>query len=171
MRHKCLRALLRMIYFASPDLLKNVLKNQPVSSHLAAMMSSNDLKVVVGALQMADILMQKLPEVFGVYFRREGVMHQVKKLASADSMTSPTPKDIPPTNSYSIFATQPGPSTRECLLSPTSQPGPQTTRQNPANFGSNLLLPSHPHGGAETWRDEIEGATRGHNTRSTSPQL
>lgn len=64
-----------MIYYASPELLTNVLKNQPVSSHLAAMMSSTDLKVVVGALQMADILMQKLPDVFGVFFRRQGTFY------------------------------------------------------------------------------------------------
>ena len=36
------------------------------------MMASSDVKVVVGAIQMAEILMQKLPEVFSVFFRREG---------------------------------------------------------------------------------------------------
>lgn len=36
------------------------------------MLSSQDLKIVVGALQMAEILMQKLPDIFSVYFRREG---------------------------------------------------------------------------------------------------
>jgi len=36
------------------------------------MLSSLDLKIVVGSLQMAEILMQKLPDVFSVYFRREG---------------------------------------------------------------------------------------------------
>ncbi|PNF34561.1 E3 ubiquitin-protein ligase TRIP12 [Cryptotermes secundus] len=83
-RCKCLRALLRMVYYASADLLKEVLKNQVVSSHIAGMMASQDLRIVVGALQMAEILMQKLPEVFGVHFRREGVMHQIKKLADPD---------------------------------------------------------------------------------------
>jgi E3 ubiquitin-protein ligase TRIP12 len=51
---------------------QEVLKNQVVSSHIAGMMASQDLRIVVGALQMAEILMQKLPEVFGVHFRREG---------------------------------------------------------------------------------------------------
>lgn len=36
------------------------------------MLASQDLRVVVAALQMAEILMQKLPNIFGVYFRREG---------------------------------------------------------------------------------------------------
>lgn len=43
-----------------------------VCSHIASMLSSQDLKIVVGSLQMAEILMQKLPDVFSVYFRREG---------------------------------------------------------------------------------------------------
>lgn len=80
-RHKCLRALLRMLYYASPDLLRDVLKSQSVSSHLAGMLSSQDLKSVVGATQMAHILMQKLPDLFGARFRREGVVDVLRQLA------------------------------------------------------------------------------------------
>lgn len=93
-RYKCLRALLRMVYFANADLLRDVLKNQLVSSHIAGMMASNDLRIVVGALQMAEILMTKLPEVFGTHFRREGVMHQINLLAdpSVPICSAPSPK-------------------------------------------------------------------------------
>ncbi|XP_055539751.1 E3 ubiquitin-protein ligase TRIP12 [Wyeomyia smithii] len=93
-RYKCLRALLRMVYFANGDLLRDVLKNQLVSSHIAGMMASNDLRIVVGALQMAEILMQKLPEVFGMHFRREGVMHQINQLTdpSIPICAAPSPK-------------------------------------------------------------------------------
>ena len=38
------------------------------------MMASQDLKVVVGAMQMAHILMNKLPDVFSIFFRREGTI-------------------------------------------------------------------------------------------------
>ncbi|NWS26519.1 TRIPC ligase, partial [Polioptila caerulea] len=97
-RHKCLRAILRIIYFADAELLKDVLKNHAVSSHIASMVSSQDLKIVVGALQMAEILMQKLPDIFSVYFRREdvfflkGVMHQVKNLAESEALLTSPPK-------------------------------------------------------------------------------
>lgn len=96
-RYKCLRALLRMVYFANSDLLRDVLKNQLVSSHIAGMMASNDLRIVVGALQMAEILMQKLPEVFGIHFRREGVMHQINQLADplVPICSAPSPKANP----------------------------------------------------------------------------
>ncbi len=38
---------------------------------------------------MCDILMEKMPGVFAVYFNREGVMHQIDKLieASAGELT------------------------------------------------------------------------------------
>ncbi|XP_016096854.1 E3 ubiquitin-protein ligase TRIP12 [Sinocyclocheilus grahami] len=91
-RHKCLRAILRIIYFADAELLKDVLRNHAVSSHIASMLSSQDLKIVVGSLQMAEILMQKLPDVFSVYFRREGVMHQVKNLSESEVFLISPPK-------------------------------------------------------------------------------
>lgn len=50
-----------------------MLKKEMVSSHIAAMLASHDLRIVVGAIQMASILMQKLPDVFGVRFMREGL--------------------------------------------------------------------------------------------------
>lgn len=55
----------------SPDFYEHGIPRS-VCSHIAGMMASPDLRVVVGAFQMADILMQKLPDIFGVYFRREG---------------------------------------------------------------------------------------------------
>lgn len=87
-RHKCLRGLLRIIYYSPPDLLRCVLKNQAVSRHIAAMLASPDLRIVVGAIQMANILMEKMPDVFCVYFRREGVLHQIKKLTVADPLAA-----------------------------------------------------------------------------------
>ncbi|XP_036409821.1 E3 ubiquitin-protein ligase TRIP12-like isoform X2 [Megalops cyprinoides] len=91
-RHKCLRAILRIIYFSDAQLLRDVLKNHAVSSHIASMLSSQDLRIVVGALQMAEILMQKLADVFSIYFRREGVMHQVKNLAESETFLTSPPK-------------------------------------------------------------------------------
>lgn len=52
--------------------VQEVLKNQVVSSHIAGMLASHDLRIVVGALQMANILMQKLSDIFTIRFMREG---------------------------------------------------------------------------------------------------
>uniref|UniRef100_A0AAX7TSL2 E3 ubiquitin-protein ligase n=1 Tax=Astatotilapia calliptera TaxID=8154 RepID=A0AAX7TSL2_ASTCA len=91
-RHKCLRAILRIIYFADAELLKDVLL-------------APDLKIVVGSLQMAEILMQKLPDVFSVYFRREGVMHQVKNLAESESFLVTSPPKACPSGTASLCTT------------------------------------------------------------------
>uniref|UniRef100_A0A8C5HXD4 E3 ubiquitin-protein ligase n=1 Tax=Gouania willdenowi TaxID=441366 RepID=A0A8C5HXD4_GOUWI len=104
-RHKCLRAILRIIFFADAELLKDVLRNHAVSSHIASMLSSQDLKIVVGSLQMAEILMQKLPDVFSVYFRREGVMHQVKNLAESESFLVTSPPKACPSGTASLCTT------------------------------------------------------------------
>ncbi|EDS32791.1 voltage-gated potassium channel [Culex quinquefasciatus] len=53
-RYKCLRVLLRKVYFAyGAFLLRDVLKNQLVSSRISGMMASNDLSIVIGPLQMS----------------------------------------------------------------------------------------------------------------------
>lgn len=83
-RYNCLRAMLRMIYFAPPDVLELVLKSQLLSRNIAAMLASSDIKVLTSTLQMAQLLIQKLPEVFGVHFIREGVMHEIRTLAKID---------------------------------------------------------------------------------------
>ena len=63
-----------------------------VSSHLATMLKAQDYRVVVGAIQMAEILMQKLPDIFNIYFHREGVMYQLKVLKDHPLKALATPK-------------------------------------------------------------------------------
>ncbi|XP_035207810.1 E3 ubiquitin-protein ligase TRIP12-like isoform X3 [Stegodyphus dumicola] len=135
-RHKCLRALLRMIYFAPPDLLQQVLKSQTVASHVAAMLASQDLRVVVAALQMAEILMQKLPSTFGVYFRREGVMHQVRWLTkldiSSDSPCQSKESSNAATDSVPSFSSLP-------TLIPISQAGISACDSSHSSFSPSIL--------------------------------
>ena len=62
------------------------------NSHLATMLKAQDYRVVVGAIQMAEILMQKLPDIFNVYFHREGVIYQLKVLKDHPLKALATPK-------------------------------------------------------------------------------
>lgn len=66
-----------------------VLMQQVISSHIAGMMASSDLRIVVGSLQLGEILMQRLPEEMGAQFRREGVLHQVAQLAERPPPANP----------------------------------------------------------------------------------
>ncbi|KAL0895540.1 hypothetical protein ABMA27_011643 [Loxostege sticticalis] len=96
-RSQALKAILRCVYYADAPLLRQVLKMQVISSHIAGMMASSDLRIVVGSLQLAEILMQRLPEEMAVQFRREGVLHQVAQLA-AHSHTPRQPELKSPSN-------------------------------------------------------------------------
>ncbi|CAK1548387.1 unnamed protein product [Leptosia nina] len=89
-RSQALKAILRCVYYADAQLLRQVLKTQVISSHIAGMMASSDLRIVVGSLQLAEILMQRLPEEMGAQFRREGVLHQVAQLAQKAPTPQPT---------------------------------------------------------------------------------
>ena len=44
------------------------------------MLKSQDYRIVVGAIQMAVILIDKMPNIFIEYFHREGVMHAMENL-------------------------------------------------------------------------------------------
>lgn len=141
-RYKCLRALLRMVYFASAELLRDVLKNQILSSHLAGMMASNDLRIVVGALQMSEILMQKLPDIFGIHFRRDGVMHQINMLADPAlpicAQASPKPKETP-----SPAAAAPPPSVSAPASASALQAHAHAFSFDPANLDKTAFGSSH----------------------------
>lgn len=71
-----------MIYYAPAELLQVILKKHPISSIIGGMLQSHDIRTLVNALQLAEILMQKLPDIFHISFRREGVMHKARSLAS-----------------------------------------------------------------------------------------
>lgn len=114
-RYKCLRALLRMVYYASPELLSEVLKYQLVSSHIAGMLGSNDLRIVVGALQMAEILMQKLPDIFGTHFRREGVIYQITQLTDPNHPICSNPSPKPLATNMSASGSQSAPASASSL--------------------------------------------------------
>merc|ERR1719308_24543 len=83
-RHAALQAMLRMVVHTEADLLIEVLNPGFLSSQVAAMLSSQDLKIIVSALQLSEMLLTKLPDQFSVHFRREGVLHQVQKLTDPD---------------------------------------------------------------------------------------
>ncbi|CAF0743765.1 unnamed protein product [Brachionus calyciflorus] len=101
-KHKSLRTLLRMIFFACPlndksdsnnnteeNLLSKLLRDLPISSHIASMLASQDSKIIVAGLQIADLLIQNLPDVFSIYFYREGVIYQIDKLIETGEKEEP----------------------------------------------------------------------------------
>lgn len=54
-----------------------------MSSFVAGLLNSGDGAIVAAALQLAQLLMAKLPDVFRVHFVKEGVVHAIDKLAAS----------------------------------------------------------------------------------------
>ncbi|XP_037089521.1 E3 ubiquitin-protein ligase TRIP12-like [Pollicipes pollicipes] len=75
----------RAVRRADPaDGLKEIIEMQEMSVHLAGLLSSTDVKMVVAGVQLSETLMQKLPDLCRVHYKREGVVHHMTCLAAGD---------------------------------------------------------------------------------------
>ncbi|XAR72704.1 Ubiquitin--protein ligase [Bertholletia excelsa] len=92
-RHKCLSVIGKLMYFSSADMIQTLINVTNISSFLAGVLAWKDPQVLIPALQIAEILMQKLPETFSKMFVREGVVHAIDALilAGPSSAASPQP--------------------------------------------------------------------------------
>jgi E3 ubiquitin-protein ligase TRIP12 len=62
---------------------RTLLEDLEVSSFVAGLLNSGDSAITNAALQLAQLLMAKLPDVFRVHFVKEGVVHVIDKLAAS----------------------------------------------------------------------------------------
>ncbi|KAH7444617.1 hypothetical protein KP509_02G085400 [Ceratopteris richardii] len=76
-RSTCMDAIRKLVYFSTPDLLWSIFQELNISSFLVAVLTSKVIAAQVAALQIADLLMQKLRDHFGKVFIKEGVLHTI----------------------------------------------------------------------------------------------
>eukprot|EP00038_Savillea_parva_P018698 m.25088 g.25088 ORF g.25088 m.25088 type:complete len:2054 (+) comp4210_c0_seq1:177-6338(+) len=88
---KVLRVLVKIVHWCSAEALNDPLRDLAVSSYLTNVLRSAEPDLVIGALQMATDLITKLPDVFAVYFRREGVLFEICCLSLESSKAAPSP--------------------------------------------------------------------------------
>nr|KYP68322.1 E3 ubiquitin-protein ligase UPL3 [Cajanus cajan] len=86
-RHKCLSVIGKLMYFSTAEMIQSLLSVTNVSSFLAGVLAWKDPHVLVPALKIAEILMEKLPGTFSKMFIREGVVHAVDQLILAGNST------------------------------------------------------------------------------------
>ncbi|KAG8933673.1 Ubiquitin fusion degradation protein 4 [Tulasnella sp. 418] len=90
-RNRTLTAILKSVSFSEPDDLHKVLGNVQIASFIVSILSSNDNHpLVVGALQLVELLLMKLPQQYRASFRREGVLHEIEVRANQDLSTKST---------------------------------------------------------------------------------
>ncbi|KAL5169032.1 E3 ubiquitin-protein ligase UPL3 [Glycine soja] len=98
-RHKCLSVIGKLMYFSTAEMIQSLLSVTNISSFLAGVLAWKDPHVLLPALKIAEILMEKLPGTFSKMFIREGVVHAVDQLILASNSTnistqaSPAEKD------------------------------------------------------------------------------
>ncbi|KAE8719127.1 E3 ubiquitin-protein ligase UPL3 [Hibiscus syriacus] len=95
-RHKCLSVIGKLMYFSSAEMIQNLLSVTNISSFLAGVLAWKDPHVLVPSLQIAEILMEKLPGTFSKMFVREGVVHAVDQLILIGNQTAAPAQLSPP---------------------------------------------------------------------------
>nr|KAJ0189415.1 hypothetical protein LSAT_V11C800439350 [Lactuca sativa] len=78
-RHKCLSVIGKLMYFSTSDMIQSLL----------GVLAWKDPQVLLPSLQIAEILMEKLPETFSKLFVREGVVHAIDTLILSGPSTNP----------------------------------------------------------------------------------
>ncbi len=81
-RNQCLATITKILHFSEPKALGEELGDLPISSFIAGLLTQKDSTIVAKALQLAEILMHKLPGIFSKYFLKEGVVHAIDQLAA-----------------------------------------------------------------------------------------
>ncbi|XP_068484197.1 E3 ubiquitin-protein ligase UPL3-like isoform X2 [Phaseolus vulgaris] len=87
-RHRCLSVIGKLMHFSTAEMIQSLLSVTNISSFLAGVLAWKDPHVLVPALQISEILMEKLPGTFSKMFIREGVVHAVDQLILAGNSTN-----------------------------------------------------------------------------------
>ncbi|VDL89088.1 unnamed protein product [Schistocephalus solidus] len=80
-RLKCLEAIHRMVFYATPLLLSKTVCPRSVSGPIAGMLSSRECTIVVAGLLLASVFIDRLPLEFSPYFRKEGVLFHLSRIS------------------------------------------------------------------------------------------
>ncbi|KAK9798991.1 hypothetical protein WJX73_009807 [Symbiochloris irregularis] len=119
---RCLATVTKMVHYASSDMLRKLLKDVTISSFIASLLSTREGTTNATAVRLAELLMDKLPEIYTKYFLKEGVVHAMEQLAlSAPAPPAPAPAPAP----APVPAAAEASSVPEASAPEASQPAPK----------------------------------------------
>ena len=89
-RSKAVLGLLKMVQFSEPQPLTEVLNTVPFAAFISAILSSREHQpaLITNALQLVELLLVKMPDAYQYTFRREGVMHEIDRLANEELVSA-----------------------------------------------------------------------------------
>ncbi|CAE6532501.1 unnamed protein product [Rhizoctonia solani] len=80
-RSKSLTGILKAVSFSEGDEVNSVLKSVPVATFVGSILSSRDYPALaICALQLVELLLMKVPNIYKPALRREGVLHEIEVL-------------------------------------------------------------------------------------------
>lgn len=83
-RLKCIEAIQRIVCNVSPFVLSWVISPRAVSAMVADMLGNPEFSLIAAGIQLVNIFVVRVPNVFASYFRKEGVLFHLKRLTSLD---------------------------------------------------------------------------------------
>ncbi|KAJ7702191.1 hypothetical protein B0H17DRAFT_1127779 [Mycena rosella] len=93
-RVKILTGLLKAVSFLDADSLKRMLTSVPVASFASLILSSKGHPtLVIGTLQLVNLLLAKVPALYKPMFCRKGVFHETETLSECTIVTAAKPKE------------------------------------------------------------------------------
>lgn len=96
-RQKVLLAQLKIIQELDANVLHEALRTVPYVSFLAAILSQQDHPLLVSyALQCAELLFERLPDIYRYQFHREGVIAEIADLAAKPLSSEKASSDVKP---------------------------------------------------------------------------
>lgn len=120
-RQKVLLAQLKIIQEIDADVLREALRTVPYASFLAAILSQQDHPLLVSyALQCAELLFERLPDIYRYQFHREGVIAEIADLAAKQLSTEKASSDVKP------------PSEATAPIQAPEQPDSRATSEDPS---------------------------------------
>ncbi|EED21993.1 ubiquitin-protein ligase Ufd4, putative [Talaromyces stipitatus ATCC 10500] len=94
-RQKVLLAQLKIIQEIDAHVLEDALRAVPYASFLAAILSQQDHPLLVSyALQCAELLFERLPDIYRYQFHREGVIAEIAELAAKQLSTEKASSEV-----------------------------------------------------------------------------
>ncbi|XP_050242873.1 E3 ubiquitin-protein ligase UPL4 isoform X2 [Quercus robur] len=81
----CLSVVNKLVYLSKSDMLLELLKNANISSFLAGVFTRKDQHVLLVALQIAEMILQKLSDIFLNSFIKEGIFFAIDALLTQEN--------------------------------------------------------------------------------------
>lgn len=95
-RQVVMTTLLKIVHFSDTDVLQHVLVSIPLAGFIAGVLAQKEhSSLLISALQLAELLLSKLPQLYATHFETEGVMFEISRLASTTDETAPSVEAAP----------------------------------------------------------------------------